>query len=245
MLPVRGGMAVLGVVLGAALIGYSSTGYLLLGGEAAQNGEQHERHDNTHSQSPQSDQNAARDADKAGEAGPSKGVAQWRVLTKRSQLTFKAYQQGSAITGHFGKFSGDIAFNPERPNKGRGKIVINLDTVDTGTTSRDNRLKGETWFYTDQYPRARYVIARFERREGEGNYIARGKLYLRGQSASVDLPFHLVIDRGDQGRKVAHATGQTQLKRLNYGVGQGKWREAETIANRVDVEIDVYAVRQE
>jgi len=56
------------------------------------------------------------------------------------------------------------------------------------------------------------------------------------------LPFTLKIaEAGDKLR--AEAKGETELKRLDFGVGSGQWRATDVVANEVRVTVNITAER--
>ena len=113
-----------------------------------------------------------------------------------------------------------------------------MSSASSGDEQRDASLPGSDWFDTAVHPKATFVATRFDKK-GEGRFVARGKLTLRGVSRPVDLPFRLKID-GDR----AEVSGVTNLDRTTFGVGQGEWTSTDQIPARVTVRIALKAQRK-
>jgi polyisoprenoid-binding protein YceI len=92
---------------------------------------------------------------------------------------------------------------------------------------RDSTLKGADLFSVKQYPNARYVAEKFTDK-GKGQYVATGKLTLR--NVSKDVPIDFTFEEKDTG---AWLKGSASIKRLDFGVGQGDWKDTEAVANEV------------
>ena len=107
----------------------------------------------------------------------------------------------------------------------------------TGDDQRDASLPAPDWFDTATHPKAVFTATRFEK-VGEGRYVARGSLSLRGVSRPLSLPFRLTID-GD----TATVRGVTSLDRTAFGVGQGEWTKTDQIPAKVSVRVDLKARR--
>lgn len=160
-----------------------------------------------------------------------------------SALAFTASQSGSPVKGRFQQFQATIFFDPDDPAAGSLEVTIAMASATTDDSSRDQTLKGPDLFHVEEHPQAVFKADRFEKAEGENAYIAPGELTLRGVTNPLDLPFTLQIEGSGAGA-IARAQGSVSIARLDYGVGQGDWRDTGTVADAVEIAIDVTAVRQ-
>jgi polyisoprenoid-binding protein YceI len=71
-----------------------------------------------------------------------------------------------------------------------------------------------------------------------GGIEAVGKLTLRGVSKDLRLP--LTLKPTATGLELS---GQTAIKRLDYGVGQGEWQSTESVGDEVKIRYKVALVR--
>jgi polyisoprenoid-binding protein YceI len=164
-------------------------------------------------------------------------AATWAVDPAKSRLGFSGLQNGAAFQGSFGKWTAEIAFDPDHPEAGHAKVTIDLASAKTGDPQRDGALPDTDWFDVKQFPAASFEATGFAAKGGD-RYEARGKLTIRGIGKDVVLPFTLDI-AGDQ----AHAKGHLTLVRTGFGVGQGVWATADWVALEVGVDVDLTAMK--
>ncbi len=161
----------------------------------------------------------------------------WTV-DRSSSLTFATSWGGEAIQGRFDRWTSDILFSPNALDRSKVSISIDMTSARSGDEQRDASLPGSDWFDASVHPKATFTATRFEK-TGEGRFVARGKLTLRGVRRPLDLPFRLKID-GDR----AEVSGVTSLDRTTFGVGQGEWTSTDQIPARVTVRIALKARRK-
>ena len=77
--------------------------------------------------------------------------------------------------------------------------------------------------------RAHYVADKFTAKGGN-KYSAAGKLTLRNMTR--DVPIEFTFERKDGS---AWLKGSAKIKRLDFGVGQGEWKDTSTVGNDVKV----------
>jgi polyisoprenoid-binding protein YceI len=162
-------------------------------------------------------------------AGLALAATQWSVQPKESKLTFVGTQAGAQFEGALEKFSADIKFDPQDLAGSRFDVKIDLASVNTRDSERDDILKGPDLFAVQKFPAGRYVAEKFTAKGGS-KYAATGKLTLR--NITRDVPIELTFEKKDSG---AWLKGSASLKRLDFGVGQGEWKDTETVANEVQV----------
>src|ERR1035438_9263625 len=63
----------------------------------------------------------------------------------------------SKVHGHFGNVGGKITLNDADIAKSSVDVTIDVSTVDTGNTMRDNDLKGESLFDVAKFPTATFT----------------------------------------------------------------------------------------
>jgi polyisoprenoid-binding protein YceI len=80
-----------------------------------------------------------------------------------------------------------------------------------------------------QFPIAQYVAEKFTDK-GKGQYAATGKLTIRNDTKEVPIGF--TFEQKDSGAWLKDAAA---IKRLDFGVRQGDWKDTETVANEVKV----------
>ncbi len=168
----------------------------------------------------------------------------WVIEPTKSTLSFEATQQGAAIGGGFKAFTGDIRFDASRSEESTATIMIDMRTVDSKSGDRDKSLVGKDWFDSESFPESKYTVSKFEKLN-ENQFVARGELDLRGVKKPLDLPLNITFSLDEAGKDVAKAEGEVSLNRLDFGVGQGEWKDTQAVGNPVKVKVSVVAVRSD
>ena len=161
--------------------------------------------------------------------GVALAATQWTMEPKESSLTFVGTQAGAQFEGAFEKFTADIRFDPKDLATSRFDVRIEAGSVNTRDSERDDIIKGPELFDTKQFPTAQYIAEKFTDK-GAGKFSATGQLTLRGVSRPIPIEFTFETKDGKSWLK-----GSAALKRLDFGVGQGDWKDTEAVANEVQI----------
>ena len=161
--------------------------------------------------------------------GIAAAATQWTMQPKQSKLTFVGTQAGAPFEATFEKFTADIKFDPKDLAGSRFDVKIDLGSVNSGDAERDDTVKGPDLFAVKQWPTGHYVADKFTDK-GAGSFTATGKLTLR--DVTKDVPIEFTFADGKEG---AWLKGSASLKRLDFGVGQGEWKDVSSVANEVKV----------
>jgi polyisoprenoid-binding protein YceI len=178
-------------------------------------------------------------------SGPAIGEAPlWIVDAKSSRIIFTAKQMGVAIPGRFERFTAAIHFDAN--DLAGSKALIDIDVASASTPNRDieTEIKREPWFDVARHPSARFATVSFTHKGGE-RYDVAGQLTLRGVTKMVTLPATIrVIDDPVQPRTLqAQASGEVQVSRTVFSIGQGQWRDIAVVADEVVIHFEVVARR--
>lgn len=160
-------------------------------------------------------------------------AAQAETLTKldpaRSRVDFSYTQMGVSLDGHFGAFSGQLAFDPSKPQAGKALIEVKLASIDTGLDEANSEMTGKDWFNTAVHP-----VARFEstavKALGGNRYQADGRLTIKGRSQNVAAPFTFAPDAAG-----GLFSGAFTLRRTDFAIGEGAWRDLSVVGNDITV----------
>jgi polyisoprenoid-binding protein YceI len=155
-------------------------------------------------------------------------ATQWTLQPKESKLTFVGTQAGAEFQGAFERFTADIKFDPQDLAGSRFDVKIDMASVNTHDSERDDTIKSDDLFAAKLYPGARYVADHFTVKGS--TYTGTGKLTIRNVTRDVPIEFTFEKKNGS-----AWLKGSAQLKRLDFGVGQGDWKDTEQVANAVKV----------
>lgn len=171
-------------------------------------------------------------------ATPSTATAvNYSVDAGHSWLGFTATQSGGDVDGRFEKFTAKIAFADADLRGSRFDVEVDTQSVNTQDDDRDSALRGEDLFSVAKYPKAHFVTTGFARKSA-GQYEATGKLTIRDVTRDIRLPFTFQATT-EGGKPIAWLKGGVSVNRLEYGVGQGDWKDTSTVANEVKVKFEL------
>jgi polyisoprenoid-binding protein YceI len=147
-----------------------------------------------------------------------------------SRLEFTGVQAGAEFKGVFHKFTASVDFSPDALAAAKFDVVIDLSSEDTMDKDRDGTIRGSDVFDVAHFPTAHYVTRAFSKTAA--GYTAVGSLTLRGVTKDVPIAFKFSPAAAAGG---ATLSGTAELKRLDFGVGQGDWKSTEWVADAVKV----------
>ena len=138
----------------------------------------------------------------------------WQVDAAKSTLSFKGTYQDEGFDGRFRKFEATIAYDAADPTKSKFDVTVDLTSVDTGSSERDDTLATADFFDTSKTPKAHFVTESFAK-SGEA-VEAKGNLTIRNKSRAVTLAVKFA-ESGD----TATLDVDTTLKRADFDLGNG------------------------
>lgn len=151
------------------------------------------------------------------------------VDPQRSQISFLFKQMNVPVEGTFRKFTGNVAFDPARPEASKAELEVDLNSIDTGTDDGDVEAKRKPWFNTQMFPSAKFVSTSIQTKAPD-QYQVTGKLTIKGRTNDVSAP--VTVKRDAAG---TWFEGSFPIRRLQYAIGEGSWDDTETVADEVQV----------
>jgi polyisoprenoid-binding protein YceI len=151
------------------------------------------------------------------------------VLYDKSHITCVSRQMNVPVEAGFKKFTADITFDPARPETGKSRIEIDMDSFDIDNAEVNDEAKGKAWFDARSFPKATFVSSGIKALGG-GKYEARGSLSIKGKTNEVVAPF-TYKDEGGSGV----FDGVFPIRRLQYNIGEGAWKDTDTVADEVQI----------
>ena len=160
----------------------------------------------------------------------------FKITPVASKVTF--YVKASVkLEGTFDKWDATLVFTSTDASTGVLDIKIQADSVHTGSTSKDDKLKGEHCFDVKHNPYITFHSTKITQ-TSPNTFDVAGTFALRGISKPEALTF--TVDR-DAGGATGEIKGVLSIDRRDFGLGGGI--RFVTIADRVDVTIDFRATR--
>jgi polyisoprenoid-binding protein YceI len=164
-------------------------------------------------------------------------TARYSQAATGNSLTFTFTQLNAASSGQFRKFTTELVYDAQNLAGSSLNVKVDIGSLDTQDDERDSALQGAELLNAAAIPAATYVASSLARTPA-GGIEAVGRLTLRGVSKDLRLP--LTLKPTATGLEIS---GQTAIKRLDYGVGQGEWRSTESVGDEVKIQYKVALVR--
>ncbi len=158
-----------------------------------------------------------------------------QVVTEKSAINFGYKQMGVPLQGKFKKFAAKVAFDPAKAEAGSASFDIELASIDTGSSEADEEVVDKEWFNAKAYPVAKFVSSAVKPLGGD-RYEVQGKLTIKGKTLPVTAPFTYKADAGN-----GVFDGNLTIKRLDYAIGEGEWKDVSTVANEIQIKFHIVA----
>ena len=151
------------------------------------------------------------------------------VVYEKSRISCVSRQENVPVEAQFKKFTAQIAFDPARAETSKAQIEIDVASFDIGNAEVNDEVRGKPWFDTRSFPKATFVSSAI-RALGGGKFEARGPLTIKGKTVEVVTPFSW---RAEAGGGIVE--GAFNIKRLQYNIGEGVWKDTDTVADEVQI----------
>ena len=156
-------------------------------------------------------------------------AAQQKVVPAQSEIGFVSKQMGVPVEGKFRKFDAQVAFDPRNPDAARIALTIDLASVSLGAAETEAEVAKADWFNTKAFPQATFQSSKVKAL-GAGKFEVAGKLTIKGASRDVLVPVSLA-----QAGPATTASGAFTIKRLEFKIGDGDWKDTSMVADDVQV----------
>jgi polyisoprenoid-binding protein YceI len=155
--------------------------------------------------------------------------ADQKLVAAQSEIAFTSKQMGVPVDGRFRKFDAQVAFDPKQPEAAKIAFTIDLASASLGTAETEAELAKPDWFNTKAFPQATFVSSSVKALGG-GKFDVSGKLGIKSVGRDVVVPVTLVQAGGN-----TTASGTFAIKRLDFKIGEGDWKDTSMVADAVQV----------
>lgn len=112
----------------------------------------------------------------------------WTIDTAHTSVGFVARHMGlSKVRGQFTSFKGEVEGDPKDITSARGRVEIDLASIDTGNADRDAHLKSADFFDVEKYPTM--VFETKEIKAEDGDYKVVGDLTIKDITKEAVLDY--------------------------------------------------------
>ncbi len=171
------------------------------------------------------------------QAAPKK----WKVDKDHASVSFEINHFFTPVKARFLEFSGKFKLDGEDlTNSPSFEFTVQVPSVATDKTKRDNHLQSKDFFNAKQWPQIRFVGDRVVK-TGENTYKAIGELTIRDVTKDYEVPFTVLglkeVKTMMGSSEVMGVRVKTELNRTDFGVGTGSWAATAVVGDTVGIDI--------
>ena len=156
----------------------------------------------------------------------------WSVVPERSSITMHIQALGASQDGVFSSWTGDIRFDPARPEQASVAIDVRTASLRMRQAVVTRRAIGPGFLDADRYPSIGFRLQSLERL-GSDRFAAVADVTIRGHTQPVVFPVDLRVEG-----RTAQMTGGFSFDRAAFDIGmRGPWNGL--IGRQVRVEVSL------
>jgi polyisoprenoid-binding protein YceI len=151
-------------------------------------------------------------------------AAKWQLDPDHCNFYFDVKHIYSTIRGKFTEFSGDVEFDPARPEKSKFNFDVRVQSINSLIAKRDTHLRSSDFFDESKYPVMTFRSSSVTP-AANNVYKVDGTLTIKNVSKKVSLDFRYHGQKNHPGmnKVVAGLDTAFTIDRLQYHVGEGKF----------------------
>ncbi|HVI49062.1 MAG TPA: YceI family protein [Chitinophaga sp.] len=145
---------------------------------------------------------------------------QWVSDADHSELGFKIrHLMITNVSGKFTNFQVEAETDEEDFLTAKTKVSVDVDSVSTGNTQRDEHLRSPEFFDVNKYRNISFVATKYESIDNDGSYALYGDLTIRDitKSIKLDVEFGGVV-KDPWGNTKAGFTINGKINRKDFGL---------------------------
>ncbi|MCU0685481.1 MAG: YceI family protein [Polyangiaceae bacterium] len=168
----------------------------------------------------------------------------WLLDSVHSHVGFSVkHMMVATVRGSFKSYRGDLRIDPKDFTRSTFEGEIDVSSLDTGNADRDAHLRAGDFFDATNHPKITFKSTGVEAK-GEGEYVVRGDLTIRGVTKPVSLDVEFQgTSKNPYGQTVTGLGVRGTINRKDFGVNFNALLETGGVAvgEKVKIEIDVEA----
>jgi len=149
-----------------------------------------------------------------------------------SAISFKIKNLGINTNGTIGGLQAKVKFSPADVASGTLEASVDVNTINTDNSMRDEHLRKEEFFDPAHYPKITLKSVSFKQKGGN-NYSGIFDLTIKGKTKQVEIPFTYI----DKGSSITF-NGIFKLNRLDFGIGGSSLVMSNEVTVTVDAEVE-------
>ena len=150
-------------------------------------------------------------------------ASKWQSDPAQSELTYSVNFEQLPINGQFQAFTVDYIAQQQL------RVVVDITSVDMGNSDINQAIRDVDWFDIKSHSQAVFFSDEIKV-VSDTEFLAKGKLQLKGISQPVDVPFSWQPSADS-----VSMTGKLTLSRSDFAIGSPEWASGDQIGIDVDV----------
>jgi polyisoprenoid-binding protein YceI len=166
----------------------------------------------------------------------------WVIDPTHSEFTFKVkHMMISTVSGHFEKFDTKVEANENDFTNADINVEVDINSINTNNTDRDNHLKSNDFFNAEKYP-----VLKFKSKKFDGEKLV-GDLTIRDvtKEVTLDTEFNgIAVDPYGQTKAGFDLSGE--IIRKDFGLMWDVVTEAGNVvvSNKIKLALNVQLVKR-
>jgi len=173
---------------------------------------------------------------------PGLDVEIFQIDRSHSKLVFSIGFFGfSDVEGTFNTMAGTVLYNEADLTKMAVNLLIDGNSINTGSSFRDKDLKKADFFDTEKHRMLKFESKGVKKTQD--GYLATGDLTMKGITREVQMPFKQIQKRFEDpfwGNMNIAFEGQLSLNRLDFDIHGGNWGD-KVLSEEVKIEFTLLA----
>jgi polyisoprenoid-binding protein YceI len=142
-------------------------------------------------------------------------------------------QLGVPVDAKFTRFTGTVDYDPASIAAAAVQLSVDVASFDIGDAEYNKEVLKNGWFNAAQFPQATFTSSSIKAL-GADKLQAQGKLTIKGKALDITVPVMLKQDG-----KIRTFSGVLPIKRLYFNIGEGEWKDTDTLADEVTIKFKV------
>ena len=178
--------------------------------------------------------------------GATESVFDFKDPKNVNNIIFQMDAPLESINGSGDKISGNVTFNPEKPELTKGKIILESASLHVGNPLLKEHMHGKDWLEVDKYPTISFSLHKLHEIKKEGiNYSARahGKMNIRNVTLDMKIPVKITFLKGMLVKRnrvegdLLVIRSKFSVKRDDFNIQAGN--NLEKVANQIEISLNV------
>jgi polyisoprenoid-binding protein YceI len=167
-------------------------------------------------------------------------LTKWAIDPMHSEVQFKVkHLVISTVSGFFKSFSGTVETENDDFSDAEIEFSIDIDSLDTTQTQRDEHLKSAKFFDAEQYPHITFKSTSFTKTDDD-EYALKGDLTIKGITNPVTLDVEYGGSAADfYGNTKAGFEVTGKINRKQFGLTSDVVTEAGNIVVGEDIKLTI------